>query len=70
MGASRRSTIILVLGIPWLLGGSAVEAKLVLVPNARKIVVENQAQHRHEDTAEAAVGRIRVNGLRPVKTDG
>jgi hypothetical protein len=32
--------------------------------------VENQAQNRHEDTAEAAVGRIRVNGLRPVRTYG
>jgi hypothetical protein len=32
--------------------------------------VENQAQRRQEDTAEAAVGRIRVNGIRPVRTDG
>jgi hypothetical protein len=37
-GASRRSTIVLVLGVPWLLAASAVEAKVVLVPNAREIV--------------------------------
>jgi hypothetical protein len=33
-------------------------------------LVENQAQRRREDTAEAAVGQIRVNGIRPVRTDG
>jgi hypothetical protein len=32
--------------------------------------VENQAQCRRKDTAETAVGRIRVNGIRPVGTDG
>jgi hypothetical protein len=32
--------------------------------------VENQAQRRRTVTAVAAVGRIRVNGIRPVETDG
>jgi hypothetical protein len=33
-------------------------------------IVENQAQHRQTVTVVAAVGRIRVNGIRPVGTDG
>jgi chromosome segregation ATPase len=32
--------------------------------------VDNQAQRQHEETAESAMGRIRVNGLRPVRTNG
>jgi hypothetical protein len=34
------------------------------------IEIENQAQRRRTVTAVAAVGRIRVNGIRPVGTDG
>jgi hypothetical protein len=32
--------------------------------------VENQAQRRRRNTAETAMGRIRVNGVRPVRTNG